>query len=41
VFGFAIAALILNDTISTFTVVGVVLVMAGLFLAERQTKIDI
>ena len=38
VFGFAIAAVILNDTISLFTVVGVVLVMAGLFLAERQTK---
>lgn len=38
VFGFAIAALFLNDQISSFTIIGVVLVMAGLFLAERNGR---
>lgn len=38
VFGFAIAAVILNDVISGFTVAGVVLVMIGLFLSQREAK---
>ncbi|MEO8853683.1 MAG: DMT family transporter [Ginsengibacter sp.] len=38
VFGFAIAALILNDVISGYTIVGVVLVMIGLFLSQREAK---
>ena len=38
VFGFAIAAVILNDVISAYTVVGVLLVMIGLFLSQRDAK---
>jgi drug/metabolite transporter (DMT)-like permease len=38
VFGFAIAAVILNDVISAYTVIGVVLVMIGLFLSQRDAK---
>lgn len=38
VFGFAIAAVILNDVISVYTVVGVLLVMIGLFLSQRDAK---
>ena len=38
VFGFAIAAVVLNDVISTYTVTGVVLVMIGLFLSQRDAK---
>lgn len=37
-FGFAIAALILKDTISGFTIAGVALVMVGLLLAQRDIK---
>ena len=37
IFGFAIAALILNDPISSYTVAGVVLVLIGLFLAQKKT----
>lgn len=37
-FGFAIASVILNDVISGYTVVGVVLVMIGLFLSQREAK---
>lgn len=38
VFGFAIAAVILNDIISSYTIIGVVLVMIGLFLSQRDAK---
>jgi probable blue pigment (indigoidine) exporter len=38
VFGFAIAAVILNDVISSYTIIGVVLVMTGLFLSQRNAK---
>ena len=38
VFGFAIAAIILNDVISVYTIVGVALVMIGLFLSQREAK---
>lgn len=38
VFGFAIAAIILNDVISLYTILGVVLVMIGLFLSQREAK---
>ena len=38
VFGFAIAAIILNDVISGYTIVGVALVMIGLFLSQREAK---
>lgn len=38
VFGFAIAAVVLNDVISAYTVAGVVLVMIGLFLSQRDAK---
>jgi drug/metabolite transporter (DMT)-like permease len=38
VFGFAIAAVVLHDLISSYTVIGVVFVMAGLFLSQRKTK---
>ncbi|MGN6248246.1 MAG: DMT family transporter [Ginsengibacter sp.] len=38
VFGFAIAAIVLNDVISAYTIVGVLLVLLGLFLSERKSK---
>jgi probable blue pigment (indigoidine) exporter len=38
VFGFAIAAVILHDVISVYTVIGVLLVMIGLFLSQRDAK---
>lgn len=38
VFGFAIAAVILNDVISVYTVIGVLLVMIGLFLSQRDGR---
>lgn len=38
VFGFTIAAIVLKDVISFYTILGVVLVVAGLFLSERNTK---
>lgn len=38
VFGFTIAAIILKDVISFFTVIGVVFVIIGLFLSERVPK---
>jgi len=38
VFGFAIAAVILNDIISAYTIIGVLLVMAGLFLSQRDSR---
>lgn len=38
VFGFAVAAVILNDVISAYTVIGIVLVMIGLFLSQRDAK---
>ena len=37
-FGFAIAAIILHDVISLYTVVGVMLVMIGLFLSQREAR---
>lgn len=37
-FGFAIAALILNDIISLYTIAGVLLVIIGLFLSQREAK---
>jgi drug/metabolite transporter (DMT)-like permease len=37
-FGFAIAAIILHDVISVYTVVGVMLVMIGLFLSQREDR---
>jgi len=40
VFGFAIAALFLGDQISSYTIIGVLLVMAGLFLAERNGRMN-
>lgn len=40
VFGFAIAAPILHDPISSYTVIGVVLVILGLFIAERKKRIS-
>lgn len=36
VFGFMVAALIINDSITTFTVVGVFLVTTGLFLSQSN-----
>lgn len=36
VFGFAIAAIMLHDPISIYTVIGVVLVLAGLYLAKKN-----
>lgn len=36
--GFAIASVVLNDIITAFTVVGIVLVLLGLFLSERKSK---
>lgn len=39
VFGFAIAAPVLHDPISGYTVVGVMLVMIGLFLSQREAKV--
>jgi len=38
VFGFAIAAVILNDIISIYTIIGVIFVMIGLFLSQRESK---
>lgn len=38
VFGFAIAAIILKDKITLYTIIGVVLVMIGLFLSQREVK---
>ena len=40
VFGFAIAAPILHDPISSYTIIGVLLVILGLFLAERKTGVS-
>lgn len=39
VFGFAIAAVILHDVISIYTIAGVVFVMIGLFLSQRNIKL--
>lgn len=39
VFGFAIAAIILNDKITLYTAFGVLLVMIGLFLSQREAKL--
>ena len=36
VFGFAIAAWLLGDSISSYTIIGIVLVMIGLFLGEKR-----
>jgi len=41
VFGFAIAAWLLNDRISSYTIIGVVLVLIGLFLAQRHAREEI
>lgn len=38
VFGFTIAAVVLKDVISMYTVTGVILVLLGLFLSERKTE---
>ena len=38
VFGFAIAAPILGDPISQFTILGVLMVMAGLFISQRSKQ---
>jgi probable blue pigment (indigoidine) exporter len=38
VFGFAIAAWLLNDQINSYTIIGVALVMIGLFLSERKVS---
>ncbi len=38
VFGFAIAAFVLKDVISIYTIVGVVFVMVGLFLSQKEAK---
>ncbi|SMO65764.1 DMT family transporter [Solitalea koreensis] len=38
IFGFSIAALIMKDTISTYTIVGVLLVMIGLVLSQKTQK---
>ncbi|MDP4284248.1 MAG: EamA family transporter [Bacteroidota bacterium] len=38
IFGFAIAAVILHDHISSYTIIGVALVLIGLFLSERHVK---
>lgn len=38
VFGFAIATIILNDKITLYTVFGVLLVMIGLYLSQREVK---
>jgi drug/metabolite transporter (DMT)-like permease len=38
VFGFAIAAAILNDVISTYTIAGVVFVILGLFISQRNAN---
>jgi drug/metabolite transporter (DMT)-like permease len=40
VFGFAIAAIILHDVISLYTVIGVIFVMAGLFLSQRDARAE-
>lgn len=38
VFGFAMAAIILNDVISFYTIIGVALVLFGLFISERNVN---
>ncbi|WP_018614842.1 DMT family transporter [Segetibacter koreensis] len=38
VFGFAIAAWLTHDVISSYTIAGVALVLAGLFLAQKSSK---
>lgn len=38
VFGFAIAGWLVHDVISSYTVIGVLLVMAGLFMAQKTSK---
>ncbi len=38
VFGFAIAAIILNDIISAYTVVGIIFVILGLFISQRNAS---
>jgi probable blue pigment (indigoidine) exporter len=38
VFGFAIAALLLHDVISGCTIAGVILVMTGLFIAQKSAR---
>ena len=38
VFGFAIASWLIHDVISAYTIVGVALVMIGLFLAQKDTR---
>lgn len=37
-FGFAIAAVVLNDVISFYTIIGVALVLFGLFISERNVN---
>ena len=39
VFGFAIAVVILKDVISFYTIIGVLLVMIGLFLSQKEAKL--
>lgn len=39
VFGFAIAAIILNDVISFYTIIGVALVLIGLYISERNVDV--
>jgi drug/metabolite transporter (DMT)-like permease len=40
VFGFAIAAWLLHDSINSYTIVGVVLVVLGLLVAQKKSKRD-
>lgn len=40
VFGFAIAAAILNDVISAYTITGVIFVILGLFLSQKNANKD-
>jgi drug/metabolite transporter (DMT)-like permease len=40
VFGFAIAAVMLHEPISSYTVIGVILVLVGLYLAKRNSRLE-
>ncbi|MNS63163.1 putative DMT superfamily transporter inner membrane protein [compost metagenome] len=38
VFGFAIATIIMHDSITTYTIVGILLVLAGLMVSQKKNK---
>ncbi|MNE84310.1 EamA-like transporter family protein [compost metagenome] len=38
VFGFAIAAIIMRDSITAYTITGILLVLAGLMVSQKKNK---